>query len=317
VSAVELQGERPFLVSPGDHFVLRAENSSETFGGGVVVERLRERLPRRREGIVKSILERGLAATDPQTLVASTLRSAGEKGEDVADVALATGLRADAVPPAIEALVAAKRAVKPGRGARAFDVEGFQRLRKRVLDALHALHKKDPALPSVSLSALRAEVGRADGIALDLVVEEMARTGDLKRTPEGGVSSKSHSAEMSPAERERCDRVLELLRAGAGQPPEEVDLHIALGVSPALLKKTLLLLEARREVLRAGPFWFHAAWLEEVKAKLAAYARAKGSFTASEAREVVGSSRKYVIPLLEALDDKGFTRRAGDKRFLK
>jgi selenocysteine-specific elongation factor len=316
-SAVELQGERPFLVAPGDRFVLRAENAAETYGGGVVVERLKERLPRRREGIVRSILERGLAAYDPGTLVASTLKSAGEKGEDVADVALATGLRADAVPAAVDALVAAGRAVKPGRGTRAFDAEGFRRLRRRVLDALAALHRKDPALPTVPMSALRTEVGRTDAVALDLAVDDLVRSGELKRGAEGGVAGATHAAEMSPAERERCERVLEALRAAGGTPPEEVDLQLALGVPANLVKKTLLLLEARREVFRAGPFWFHAGWLEGVKARLAEHARTRGPFTASEAREIVGSSRKYVIPLLEALDDRGFTRRVGDKRVLK
>jgi hypothetical protein len=91
---------------------------------------------------------------------------------------------------------------------------------------------------------------------------------------------------------------------------------VSLGIPANVVKKTLLLLEARREVFRAGPFWFHAGWLEDVKARLAEHARSRGPFTASEAREIVGSSRKYVIPLLEALDDKGFTRRVGDKRVL-
>ncbi|MFN3430767.1 MAG: SelB C-terminal domain-containing protein [Candidatus Sericytochromatia bacterium] len=37
-------------------------------------------------------------------------------------------------------------------------------------------------------------------------------------------------------------------------------------------------------------------------------------FTTSEARELLGTSRKYVIPLLEYLDSQGVTRRVGDTR---
>ena len=39
-----------------------------------------------------------------------------------------------------------------------------------------------------------------------------------------------------------------------------------------------------------------------------------GPLTASEARQVLGTSRKYILPLLEELDRRGITRRSGDTR---
>jgi selenocysteine-specific elongation factor len=39
-----------------------------------------------------------------------------------------------------------------------------------------------------------------------------------------------------------------------------------------------------------------------------------GGFSASEFREALGTSRKYAIPLIEALDARGVTRRRGDVR---
>ncbi len=39
-----------------------------------------------------------------------------------------------------------------------------------------------------------------------------------------------------------------------------------------------------------------------------------GSITVSDARELLGSSRKFVVPLLERFDREGFTRRRGDVR---
>lgn len=37
-------------------------------------------------------------------------------------------------------------------------------------------------------------------------------------------------------------------------------------------------------------------------------------FTVSECRELLGSSRKFIVPLLEYFDGAGYTRRRGDKR---
>jgi selenocysteine-specific elongation factor len=43
----------------------------------------------------------------------------------------------------------------------------------------------------------------------------------------------------------------------------------------------------------------------------------RGSATAGELRQALGTSRRIVIPLLERLDKEGITRREGDKRKLR
>ena len=156
VTAVELQGERPFLVAPGDRFVLRAENASESFGGGVVVERLEQRLP---------AAPRGARGLDPRARgarrrpvgarprVAQGGRRAGPRAR--ADRRSANVLRFDALAPYVEALVREKQVVRAGRG-RLFDVEGFGKLRRKVVDVTVNLHKKDPALPFLPLSTIRS-----------------------------------------------------------------------------------------------------------------------------------------------------------------
>jgi hypothetical protein len=41
-----------------------------------------------------------------------------------------------------------------------------------------------------------------------------------------------------------------------------------------------------------------------------------GRITVARARDLTGSSRKHVLPLLQFLDDHGLTRRIGDDRVL-
>ena len=40
----------------------------------------------------------------------------------------------------------------------------------------------------------------------------------------------------------------------------------------------------------------------------------RGSISVAEVRELLASSRKYVVPLLEQFDREGLTRRRGDVR---
>jgi len=47
------------------------------------------------------------------------------------------------------------------------------------------------------------------------------------------------------------------------------------------------------------------------------FLRTRGSATASEIRQALGTSRRVLIPLLERFDKDGLTRREGDKRVLR
>jgi selenocysteine-specific elongation factor len=56
--------------------------------------------------------------------------------------------------------------------------------------------------------------------------------------------------------------------------------------------------------------------LDEAKRLIAEGTQRIGPLTTSQIREILGTSRKYAIPLLEYLDREGFTRRSGEVRDL-
>ena len=54
-----------------------------------------------------------------------------------------------------------------------------------------------------------------------------------------------------------------------------------------------------------------------MRGKLRAFLEENGRMTAGEAKDILGSTRKFSIPLLEHLDREGFTIRKGDYRELR
>ena len=55
--------------------------------------------------------------------------------------------------------------------------------------------------------------------------------------------------------------------------------------------------------------------LARAREQLASFS--KEGFSASEARQCLDTSRKYIIPILEWMDQKGWTLRLGDKRVMQ
>ena len=67
----------------------------------------------------------------------------------------------------------------------------------------------------------------------------------------------------------------------------------------------------------ATDLYFLASSVAEVKSVLVRFLADKGDITAASFRDLIGSSRKYTIPLLEYFDREGLTIRIGDARRLK
>ena len=62
---------------------------------------------------------------------------------------------------------------------------------------------------------------------------------------------------------------------------------------------------------------FAAAAYREMVAQITAHLEREGSITVAEARTLFDTSRKYILPLLEYLDQQRITRRVGDARALR
>jgi selenocysteine-specific elongation factor len=61
--------------------------------------------------------------------------------------------------------------------------------------------------------------------------------------------------------------------------------------------------------------WFSAGAVDAAARTVAGLLAARpDGFTVAEARDALGTSRKFVLPLLAELDARGITRRRGDLR---
>ena len=93
-------------------------------------------------------------------------------------------------------------------------------------------------------------------------------------------------------------RVTESLRvAGVAGLPTALDMLLATGA-----------------LVRVGEHLYRGEQLAAIRARLAVALRGPATVTAAQARDAIGLSRKYVVPLLEYFDATGLTVRDGDLR---
>jgi len=298
----QLRLATPIAVAVGDRLVVRRPSPSETIGGGAVADLATARLRRRAETV--AALERRTAPSAASRLLASldVPRTPGEAAER-------SGLSPDERSAAMAELVGDGRAVPLGDALVARDV--FEALATHVERICAQAHRRTPLRAGASREEARSALGlpakRFNPLIDRLVVD--------RRLEERG------SALALPAHRPRLsdDQERHWLSARAAlakdplQPPSPAQLETEHGLDRELIAA----LAERGDVVRIGT---EAVFLPEAVTN---FARAvvdelttSGSITVARARDLSGSSRKHVLPLLQFLDDRGLTRRRGDDRIL-
>jgi len=114
------------------------------------------------------------------------------------------------------------------------------------------------------------------------------------------------------------DKIKTVLAQQPLAPPELKEIEKQLSISRPKLQEAVRLLERDRSVIRvATELYYLTSAIDDLRATLTKFLLDKGEMTAASFRDLIGSSRKYTIPLLEYFDREGLTIRVGDIRRLK
>jgi selenocysteine-specific elongation factor len=139
----------------------------------------------------------------------------------------------------------------------------------------------------------------------------LALDGDQVRLPR-------HRAAAGGAGGALKDRVAAELAAGGLTPPLLSDLPERCRGEPAEVAAVLKLLVADGTAVRvAADLHYDAGVLQALRDRLVAWLRERRQITTQEFKELVGATRKHVIPLAEYFDRERVTLRVGDHRVLR
>jgi selenocysteine-specific elongation factor len=194
----------------------------------------------------------------------------------------------------------------------------WQELRRRVLEALAALHRATPSAPGVDMESLRTQALPNLSAAhyravVDALVAQAAlcRDGSLLRLPQ-------HDATPSQAQAAVAQRAAELLSAAGMTPPDLKQIEAMLQIGAPQVRAVLQQLERAGRVAKvAEGMYFAAEPLDRARELMRQHIAQHGSITAAAFRDLLGASRKFSIALLDYFDRTGFTMRVGDLRKLR
>ncbi|HET9920776.1 MAG TPA: selenocysteine-specific translation elongation factor [Ktedonobacteraceae bacterium] len=327
---------RPAVVARRDRFILRIPSPSSTIGGGEVVD-VHPRYHHRFQPAILEALEtlaRGtpeelvLAVLDRRTAIATGKQAgnrttnapvkgqAGAKtshrqmGYELTELIKLSNLSEDVTIQALETLLSERRVRQVGMLWTAQAV--WETLAEEAVRLVSEQHRQHPLRSGFSKEEWRSRLNlspkvAADVLALLAVEGKLEASGSIIRLP-GFVPR------FTAVQQQQVDALLQRFRANPWTPPGTAEAEALVGA------EALAALIDQGQIVRLGAsgegILFLKETYDEALNRIVDYLREHGKMTAAEARDVLGTTRKYVLPLLEHMDMLKLTRRTGDERIL-
>ena len=304
--------EEPLAPRYEDRFIVRSYSPVFTIGGGVVLDAApphRTRLRPHEHELLEALLVRDLSSA-----AVGLLESRGIPMTSAA-VAVTLGVARAAV--ADELNRSKLERFKTGGETYYVPAGALDELLVAVARELLAFHDANPTATGIATLALRDRVERRLVPKVFDAVLELAVVRDMAVVESGQVRH-PRAAVFALAEQTRALGALGALLESQGLAPKTVaELAAEAGVEPGVARKALGTMLAEGTLVRlGGDLYFWSGAVDDAREKIVGYLREHGEMLAKDARDVTGSSRKYIVPLLEYFDAHGITRRDGDIRTL-
>ena len=281
----------------GDAFVLRGGPSLTTIGGGIVNDPsptgARRAKPWR------------AAAHSPAERFAAMLEAAGARGIAERELPVKLG----AAPSECARILEAESARIVRLNGVAFPVRAAREVADRMIELVRAYHASNPLEPGAPLQSVREQLGAGADLAdhaLHLAQHELTVAGPIVRLT-------SFAPKLDADAARRRETILQAIRDAGREPPSAAELDAQLGKGSAAILRHLeregLVIPVEHER------WYAREAVSELVAVLRAHAKSDRDYSPAELREVLGFSRKFLIPFLEFCDRQGITeRRASGRR---
>ena len=304
----QLRLEFPCYAHAGDRFVLRDWGKKGTVAGGVILDPLaaagRFHTPERLAYLEKVSL--ALEADDCPALAASILDFKGT-------VPVERFLSQTPVPVATVGEIRSDASLVVEVGGQFVSPRWWSGVVEEAAGRIRNFHAEHPEKPSYPIKNFRGVYEKAlPRIELvDPLMETLIASGFVKAR--GGLRAVEHLPSLPDHLKAAADRIVKALDADPREPPNLGELTPGENEREAMqyLLDTgqALTLDAKNVIGVRG--------FDLLKERTIALLGERGAARAAEIREATGTTRRILIPFLEALDRQGVTVRDGDFRRLK
>lgn len=302
----QIRLDEEIVTKRGDRFILRRPSPQETIGGGWVIDPKGEKYRFGERTIAE--LEKKKVGTPGERMVSALMEA---KSLSLDDLITRTSLDKDVIE---EELKSEDFILYNGKE---YTLKALVEMNEEELyNRLRDFHTDFPMKQGLNKAELIQTLTKLypKGL-LDFVIENSVKKGTFKRK-EQFVSLGEFQPHVPKNWKTRTENMLAKLRADEKKVHYFKDYLDGSGIPESVAQDLKKFLEDVGEIVSLDDqYYWHGEVFRESVEKLKSHTDTE--FDVGEAKEILDLSRKYMIPFLETLDRKGYTKRVENKRIWK
>jgi selenocysteine-specific elongation factor len=294
--------DTPIAVVKDDLFIIRSPQ--ETLGGGQILETKAKR-HRRFESSTIEQLQKKEGGTAEAVILASL---DAQKPVELGKLAATCNLPAKEIEGAIQSLAEYKNITVLGEKNERliYSAQTWAALQQSTKQTLQKYHKDYPLRQGMAKEELRDKL-KIPTKFFDAAVKQLSSENVLTESGPT-VHLPGHQVKLTPEQQKKIDIYIKALASSPFSPPPETI------IEPELLS---ILIGQRKVVKVTDNVVFTADAYDQMMKKIIDHIKTHEQITVAEVRDVLQTSRKYALALMEYLDNQKITRRVGDGRVLR
>lgn len=307
----QLRTAHPVATVQGEPFILRSDSPSLTIAGGRILDPSARR-HKRGDAAVLSRLNILSSGSHAQILL-EQLKHAGHAGLALDALAAKSG-QAESLLLAALADSAFAQVVE----RRVFYLPALDALAEKLLETVTQFHRQEPTRLGLPLAQCRASLPAtvSEGTFRFVLRDLAAKKKVAVRNGLASLVGFDPIAALDEEQRRMAALIEERFRQGGATPPDIADVMQG---DPRREKLLRLLIEHGRLLMLNGQqasqkIVFHRDVIDGIGGRMQQAFPPPRTFTVSDFRAALGTTRKFAVPLLEHFDRIACTRRRGDTR---
>lgn len=314
---IQFRLEKPVVPDVGDRYVVRTYSPVYTIGGGAVLDVNPRRHKRFSEEVLKKIAT--LESGDPEKIIEQLLRNNKYQGVNINQIAQQASLVMDIVEQVVSRLMERKLCFKYSEKGQDYFLHQtyYSQLKEGIGQSLEVFHQKNPTRLGISKTDLKILIDLpVETLLFNKILEELAQDDKIVVT-DNRVALATHQLQITERQQKLMDRIARIYFEAGFTTPDIFNIAGRIGVSESdvmdilqILFETEILIKAEEGII------FHQKRVDEAIQLIKAHFNREHQLTVADFREMITSSRKYAVPLLNYFDSIGLTVRQQDVRVI-
>lgn len=311
---VQLHLEEEVAFKYGDHVVIRFYSPLETIGGGIILDPNAHRHKRFREDVLDQLALRSLG--DSRQIISDLIFRESAQCPDVSNLTVTSGLPPVEVTSLVQTLLEEGEVIQVG-DSRLVHNAFIEERGEALIRLLNEYHQKNPLRAGISKEEIRSKLfsgmkGRLFDDVLNLYLQK-----EMIRINGSTVRMTGFEVKLTPAQKAKSEALVKLYKESGFNVPNLTDALAKCQFNSKDKDLVDLIFEQGQLIRINEAIALEPQWFEASKNRLLKHFEENEVLNLGDFRDLLETSRKVAVPLLEYFDANKVTVREGDARRLR